>query len=82
MKRLLTAALILALTYAAATAKNTTQTVAQVTGAVSLTADVDYHISGTTPFAEGATVDIVNTDHAVVIFDFLKPSQAKAFLAS
>ncbi len=82
MKRLLTAALVLALSYAAATAKNTTQTVAQVAGAVSLTADVDYHISGTTPFAEGATVDIINTDHAVVIFDFLKPSQAKAFLAN
>ncbi len=81
MNRLLTAALILTLSYAAATAKNTTQTVAQVSDAVSLTADVDYHITGIEPFAATGSIDIVNTDHAVVIFDGLKPSKAKAFLA-
>ncbi|MCR4994737.1 MAG: H-type lectin domain-containing protein [Bacteroidales bacterium] len=80
MKRLLTAALLLIACYAAAMAANETQTVAQVAEAVSLTADVDYHISGSEPFTETGSIDIVNTDHAVVIFDALKPSLAKAYL--
>ena len=80
MKRLLTAALLLRASYAAALATNTKTTVTQVTEAVSLTADVDYHISGATPFTTTGSIDIVNTDHAVVIFDNLRPTEAKAFL--
>ena len=57
------------------TAANGVQTVGQVTGTVSLTAAVDYTITGETPFADGAVLDIVNTDEAVVILPGVKPSQ-------
>ena len=80
MKRLLTAVLLLMASYAAALATNTKTTVTQVTEDVSLTADVDYHISDATPFTMTGSIDIVNTDHAVVIFDNLRPTEAKVFL--
>ena len=80
MKRLSLIALLVAIAMAPAWAKNTKTTVEQVTEALSLTEDVDYHISNTTPFADEGKIDIVNTDHAVVIFDNLKPSKAKSFL--
>jgi hypothetical protein len=80
MKRLSLIALLVAISLATAWAKNTKTTVEQVTEALSLTEDVDYHISGTTPFTADASLDIVNTEHAVVIFDSLKPSKAKSFL--
>ena len=80
MKRLLTAALLFIATFAAALAANTKQTVTQVTTDVSLTADVDYHITSDEPFTSTGSIDIVNTDHAVVIFDNLRPSKAKSFL--
>lgn len=80
MKRLSLIALLVAISLATAWAKNTKTTVEQVTEALSLTDDVDYHISSTTPFADEGKIDIVNTDHAVVIFDALKPSKAKSFL--
>ncbi len=56
-------------------AANTVEETTQVTGGVSLTADVDYVIAGTTPFATAGSVDIVNTDHAVLIFKDIKPSK-------
>ena len=80
MKRLYLLALLTIGAFVATLAKNTVQTVAQVTEALSLTDDVDYHISSTTPFGETGSIDIVNTDHAVIIFDKLKPSKAKSFL--
>ncbi len=82
MKRLLSAALLLMASYAVALAANTKKTVAQVTGAVSLTEAVDYHISSATPFGEGGSIDIVNTDAAVLIFDALRPSLAKSYLSN
>lgn len=63
-------------------AANTSQTVTQVTSAVTLTDDVDYHISSTTPFATAGSINITNTNHAVVIFDALKPSVAKSYLSN
>jgi hypothetical protein len=76
MKRsLLTIALALA-AFLPAWAGNTSTTVEQVTEAVALTEDVDYHITSTTPFSETGSIDITNTDHAVIIFDNLKPSLA------
>ena len=57
-------------------AANTSTTVEQVTDAVELTTDVDYHITSTTPFGTTGTINIINTDHAVIIFDNLKPSLA------
>lgn len=56
-------------------AANQTKTVSQVTEAVTLTTDVDYVISGTTPFATSGSVDIQNTEHAVLIFKNIKPSK-------
>lgn len=82
MKRLFTAALLLMAGFAAALATNSKQSVTQVTSAVTLTADVDYHITGTEPFATDGSIDIVNTEHAVIIFDALRPSMAKDFLAN
>lgn len=62
-------------------ADNTSQTVTQVTSAVTLSTDVDYHISSTTPFATAGSIDITNPEHAVVIFDNLLPSQAAGYLS-
>ncbi|MBE6256319.1 MAG: hypothetical protein E7105_12585 [Prevotella sp.] len=81
MKRLLSAALLLMVGSAIALAANTKQTVTQVSTTVSLTDDVDYHISSTTPFTATGSIDIVNTDHAVVILDAVKPSKAKNYLS-
>ena len=59
-------------------AANTKTTVAQVTGEVTLTADVDYIVNGEDPFADGALVNIENTDHAVLIVERIKPSKLMA----
>ena len=56
-------------------AANTSQTVQQVAEAVVLTTDVDYHISSTDPFTTTGSIDIQNIDHAVVIFDNIRPSK-------
>ncbi len=73
MKRIyltLTAALL----SLSAVAENTVTTVEQVTEGVQLTDDVDYTITGTDPFTTAGSVDIQNTDHAVLIFRNIKPS--------
>lgn len=56
------------------TAANTTQTVAQVTGSVDLTTDVDYVVTSTTPFTTAGSVNIRNTEHAVLILKNIRPS--------
>ena len=63
--QLLTFALALALGQTAI-AKNTTQKIAQVTSSVTLNEDVDYIVTGTTPFASSGSINITNTEHAVV----------------
>lgn len=55
---------------------NTKTTVTQVTDSVAVTDNVDYIISGDTPFTDGGKVNIVNTDHAVLIINKVKPSVA------
>ena len=55
---------------------NTKKTVTQVTDSVALTDNVDYIISGDTPFTDDGKVNIVNTDHAVLIINKVKPSVA------
>lgn len=57
-------------------AGNTTVIVEQVTNAVTLSEDVDYHITSTTPFTTTGSIDITNTEHAVVIIDNIRPSLA------
>ena len=61
-------------------ASNTTETVNQVTGTVTLNTDVDYVITATNPFADGAILDITNTERAVVILPNVKPSAAATHL--
>ena len=61
-------------------AVNSTKSVAQVAEAVTLTDAVDYHITGTTPFTTTGSIDIVNTEHAAIVFESLRPSQAAAQL--
>ena len=62
-------------------AANKKQKVTQVTEAVTVTDDLDYIVTGATPFAEGASVDLVNTEHAVLILNTVKPSAAIRLLA-
>ena len=59
----------------AATAANTKEQIAQVNESVQLSADIDYIITDTKPFTTTGSVDIVNTEHAVLIIANLKPSQ-------
>ena len=74
MKRQLTSLLLASLLTSQAFAANTTTTIAQVTGSVTVADAVNYTITSATPFAEGATVNLTNTDHAVLIIQNIKPS--------
>ncbi len=78
--KILTLALAVSLSHAAS-AKNTTTKVEQVTTAVTLDEDVDYVITSDTPFSVTGSIDITNTDHAVVIFEGLRPSEALSYLS-
>ena len=80
MRKLLLTLLAGILLPAAVWADNTSESVSQVTTAVTLSTDVDYHITSATPFTATGSINITNTDHAVVIFDQLKPSEALAQL--
>lgn len=50
--------------------------VTKVSTTVTISENVDYLITGTTPFAEEGRVNIVNTEHAVLIMTKVKPSVA------
>ena len=54
-------------------AQNPTQTVTTVSSAVTLSTDVDYVVTSTTPFTTSGSINITSDD-AVVIFPNLKPS--------
>lgn len=60
---------------------NTKQTVAQVTTAVTISEDVDYIITSDTPFGDDGMIDITNTEHAVLIFNKVKPSKITSILS-
>lgn len=81
MKHLTLLSLSLVASLSTAFADNTVQTVEQVSETVTLSDDVDYHISSDTPFTATGSVNITNTDHAVLILDALKPSLALDQLA-
>ena len=72
--KILTLSCLLALSLATKAA-NEKKEVTQVIDAVELTTDVDYIITNSDPFTTAGSVNIVNTDHAVVILSSLKPSQ-------
>lgn len=73
--------LLLSLPCVALWASNIRKSVSQVAEGVDLTEDVDYHITSATPFTDEGFVNIVNTDHAVIIFDNVKPSLALKLLS-
>ena len=54
---------------------NSVTTVEQVTGGVTVSGNVDYTITSTQPFTTAGSVDITNTEHAVVIIKSIKPSK-------
>lgn len=76
MKHLTLLSLSLMASLSTAMADNTVKTVAQVADVVTLSDDVDYHITSDTPFTATGKVNITNTDHAVLVLDKLKPSLA------
>jgi hypothetical protein len=57
-------------------AANKKTTVSKVSEPVTLTEDVDYQITSTTPFDEEGLVNIENTEHAAIILVQVKPSEA------
>ena len=59
----------------AAFAANTTIKVTQVTDTIVLDNDVDYVITSTEPFAGTGIVNFVNTEHAALILQNVKPSK-------
>ena len=61
---------------------NTKESVTQVATTVTLSTDVDYVVTGTTPFTDGGVVNMTNTEHAVLILERVKPSQAIPLLAN
>ena len=81
MKKIISALVLLSLALCMEAA-NTKTKVTQVTSAVTLTDDVDYIVTGTPPFANEGLVDIVNTEHAVLIFESVKPSSALSLLTN
>ena len=80
-KQLLTLALLVVL-HAAVWAANTKTSVTQVTATVTLSSDVDYVVTGETPFADNGLVDITKTDHAVLILERTIPSAAISMLST
>jgi len=54
---------------------NTISQVTQVIDEVTISEDVDYVISSTTPFSDEGVVNITNTEHAVVIIRDIRPSK-------
>lgn len=62
-------------------AANTVVNVKQVTEPVSVVDNVDYAVSSSTPFTETGSIDIVNTENAIVILHGVKPSEASNWLA-
>lgn len=62
-------------------AAQTKQTVSQVTSEVTLTGEVDYIVTSSTPFGTSGVVDIVDTDHSVLILTHVIPSKAATMLS-
>ena len=56
-------------------AANKTLTKVKVTELLTVTEDLDVVVSGATPFTEEGVVDLVNTEHAVLIVSQKKPSE-------
>lgn len=66
--------------FAVALSARTTQTVSSVTTAITLSGEVDYHITGATPISSTGSIDIQN-EEAWVFFDNVVPSSATSYLS-
>lgn len=58
-------------------ANNVVKTVSQVSSAVVISDNVDYHITSAIPFTTTGSINITDTDNAVLILDSIRPSVAK-----
>ena len=81
MNRKIFTAIVAALTFAGTAWANSTKTVSQVTTDVTLSDNVDYVITSSTPFTSTGSVNITNTDQAVVILQKVRPSQVANYLS-
>lgn len=75
------AALALLSSVVSVQAAQTKQTVSQVTSEITLTGEVDYIITSSTPFGTSGVVDIADTDHSVLILTNVIPSKAAGMLS-
>ncbi len=75
MKKLFALMIVIAGFAVQGLAVNTVTTVAQVSGSITVSDDVDYVITDATPFTGEGKVNITNTEHAVVIKSSVKPSK-------
>ncbi|MCF0209418.1 MAG: hypothetical protein HUK07_08175, partial [Bacteroidaceae bacterium] len=75
MKKIFISLFLAASSALGALAANTVTTVSQVSSSVTISDDVDYVITSTTPFTTSGKVDITNTEHAVVIIKGVRPSK-------
>lgn len=62
-------------------ARNKITRVKQVSTKVTVSEDVDYTITSTTPFTTDGIVNITNTEHAVLIFQKIRPTKALNYLS-
>ncbi len=62
-------------------AAQTKQTVSQVTSEVTLTGEVDYIVTSSTPFGASGVIDIADTEHSVLILSNVVPSRAATMLS-
>ena len=76
MKRILLSLILIASCAFNAIAGNTVTKVSQVTSSVTVSNDVDYVITSSTPFTASGSVNITNKEHAVVILSSIRPSKA------
>lgn len=74
MRKFFTSILLVVLSLNTWATENRVETVDDVSGSVTLSDAVDYHISGTTPFGTLGVVNFTNTDEAVLVFDNVRPS--------
>lgn len=82
MKTKIFALAIAALLSGSIMARNPITKVTQVTESVTIDTDIDYVISGTTPFGAMGSVNITATEHAVVIIEQVRPSDVIKSLMS
>ncbi len=83
MKRVITLLTAAALCLAQALAANQSHTIDQVNDPTEVRTAIDLHITSATPFPyDDVFIDVINTEHAVLIFDAVKPSKLLPLLGN